>query len=231
MFKSKKLEALRRFYEIPRDNNILVLFFDFSAIAVGYKDKNILFDIADILGEREIDELKNLYAVFYTHGHYDHFNLKSAISIFNKTNAYIIADPSVYVRLYGKIPSNKLIKAEGTVQAGDLKIKAFKGKHVGPITLYLVNLNGLLIFHGGDSDYIPLKGEKAHVAIVPVGDPSPTASPEAAFKMVKDLDAEIAIPIHGSSSQMLRFKDLIQRSMLSTKVYIAKQLEPLSVKL
>jgi len=50
----------------------------------------------------------------------------------------------------------------------------------------LIEFDGFRIFHGSDSGFVEsLKNvePRVHVAIVPTGDPSPTASPQDALEM------------------------------------------------
>ena len=66
---------------------------------------------------------------------------------------------------------------------------------------------------------------RVHVAIVPTGSPSPTASPQDAFEMTKATNPYIVIPMHGSPQQMQEFSNLVEESGLETIVTIPSPLE------
>ncbi len=110
----------------------------------------------------------------------------------------------------GGIPADKLITAvDGKdVQAGGLTVRGFVGKHVGPIMLFRVQLGSLRFFHGGDSAYVPIRDGQAELAFLPTGNPSPTASPDSAFKMAKDVKPKVALLMHGAEAQHAAFKKL-----------------------
>ena len=63
------------------------------------------------------------------------------------------------------------------------------------------------------------------VALVPTGDPSPSASPTYAYDMTEALQASVVIPMHGNPTQMKNYASLIQESGLLTQVIIPKPLE------
>ena len=70
------------------------------------------FDLANLLKKTEVDLLSNLDAIFYTHGHYDHYNKNIAKLLYHRTGAQIIAEPTVASDLKGIIPEEKLISAK-----------------------------------------------------------------------------------------------------------------------
>jgi len=94
--------------------------------------------------------------------------------------------------------------------------------------VYVIELDGFRIFHGSDSGFVEdLKNieSRVHVALVPAGDPSPTASPQVAFEMTKATNPYVVIPMHGSPEQMQEFSDLVEDSDLQTTVTIPSPLE------
>ena len=82
--------------------------------------------------------------------------------------------------------------------------------------LYQIKMDGITLFHGGDSGYVSLKDYPSQIAIVPVGRMSPTASPENAFKMVADIKPQVAIAMHGSDKQKQHFEQKVKEAMPQT---------------
>jgi len=66
---------------------------------------------------------------------------------------------------------------------------------------------------------------RVHVALVPAGDPSPTASPQVALEMTKATNPYVVIPMHGNPQQIQEFSNLVKGSELQTTVTIPSQLE------
>jgi len=191
------------------DRELLFSFYGYSAVALRAKDKVVMFDIADLLKPSEV---KRLDALFFTHSHYDHFNEKITVEVGKRTGAWVIAEGSVYSSLRGKLPEGKLMEAREGMEgsANDIFFKCVKGLHIGEIILYQVKIGDIYVFHGGDSGYVNLKGLRADVAFLPVGDPSPTASPSNALKMVEDLRPKVVVPIHGTPKQCSELEELVK---------------------
>ncbi|MCS7386992.1 MAG: MBL fold metallo-hydrolase [archaeon GB-1867-005] len=213
-------EALKNLYEIPiSKGEVALLYLKYSGVIVRTESSVFAFDPADLLGKDEVDLLLKLDALIYTHGHTDHYNKIVAKLIHSKTGAHVIAEPLVARDLMDVIPSGKLILASpGNVyDLGKFKVTPIKGLHRGPINLYLIEGEDLTIFHGGDSAYVPLESYRADLAMVPTGTPSPTASPQDAFKMVSALKPKAAAAFHGSKHEHQEFIDLVKRNLPQVK--------------
>ena len=130
--------------------------------------------------------------------------------------------PKVANKLKGKIPAEKLSTAESgkTYNFGDVKVTAVQGIHRGPIILYLIKMDGITLFHGGDSGYVSLREYPSDVAILPTGRMSPTASPENAYKMAVDLKPQVIFAMHGSEKQKQQLQQKIKEGMPQTTVLI-----------
>ncbi len=217
---------LDEFYGLsPSEKELSLLYLGYSGILVGIGGKYVLFDPADMLKGAE-ESLKKLDAVFYTHGHYDHFNLNSARGIFESTNAFFIAEESVYDEIREFVPDEKRFLARvGEFRVGTLNVSAVEGLHVGKIMLFRLSSDTWSLFHGGDSNYVPLPFE-ADIAILPTGKPSPTASPEAALKMALDLKPKIVIAVHGSDTQHKTLQKLLSERMPDVKFLAPEQMVP-----
>ncbi|MCS7363937.1 MAG: MBL fold metallo-hydrolase [archaeon GB-1867-035] len=225
-FKKSFREAIKNLYEIPvSTNEVALLYFNYSGVLLRTQSQVFAFDLANLLKKTEVDLLSNLDAIFYTHGHYDHYNKNIAKLLYHRTGAQIIAEPTVASDLKGIIPEEKLISAKPgeTFDLGRFKVTSIRGLHRGPIVLYLVEGKDLSLFHGGDSAYVPLEEYKADLALVPTGSPSPTASPQDAFRMISALNPKVAAAFHGSKSQHQDFINLVRNSFPQIKVLVLEE--------
>lgn len=232
-FKKSFEEAIKDLYETHISaNEVALLYFNYSGVILRTQNQAFAFDLADLISKNEVDLIKNLDAIFFTHGHYDHYNKNVARLLYEKTKAQVIAESSIAKDLRGIIPSEKLISAKPneTIILDEFKITAIKGLHIGPIILYLIEGKDLTIFHGGDSAYVPLEPYKADLILVPTGSPSPTASPYDAFKMTSALEPKVAIAFHGSKSQHQEFINLVNRNLPQVKVLALEEGKMIKVK-
>jgi L-ascorbate metabolism protein UlaG (beta-lactamase superfamily) len=220
-----KIEEIKKIFTSSLgENEVAFLFLGYSGVIIRTSKGTIIIDPADLLKDKELKTLKagGLNLLLFTHSHDDHYDYKNALALFKATNASVIAEPSVYHSLQGEIPLNKLISALPgiTYTVDEITINAIKGVHVGPISLYQIQIGGISIFHGGDSDYVPIKDYPSDLAFLPTGDPSPTASPQGAFNMASDLNPSVIVAIHGSMGQSKEFEQNIKEKMPHTIVII-----------
>ena len=179
----------------------------------------------------DVDSLDMLDAIFITHDHGDHFDSNTVIAMQAKTGSYVIADPTSASMLIDKIPNDKLIQIKPNEQIiiSGITVDAFAAEHPTETPLlYVIEFDGYRIFHGSDSGFVEdLKNieSRVHVAMVPAGDPSPTASPQVAFEMTQATNPYVVIPMHGSPEQMEEFSNLVEDSGLGTTVTIPSALE------
>lgn len=206
------------------DKEIAFQYLGYSGVILKTSEGAIIIDPADRLRTEEMKSLTpgSVNLILFTHNHYDHFNHGSTVSLFRATGAPLLAEPAVAADLRNAIPKNKLSVAsvEELYKKDNISIKAIKGTHVGPILLYHISIGKITIFHGGDSDYVPLQGLKAEVAFLPAGEPSPTASPQAAFRMASELEPKVVVAIHGSQRQNKELENLIHQKWPDLKVII-----------
>jgi len=210
------------------ENDVAYMSLAFSGVIVRTTAGVVIIDPADLLIDADIAGLDRhkIDAVIYTHGHGDHFNAAAARNLFDKTGAPIIAEPSVAKRLGGEegIPAEKiLVPARGqSVKAGAAVVRSVAGKHVGPIQLFQIKLGAVIIFHGGDSAYVPVADFRAQIAFLPTGQPSPNASPQDALRMALDLKPEVVVLMHGSDAQNADFEKLAEARLPGVTVEIPK---------
>jgi L-ascorbate metabolism protein UlaG (beta-lactamase superfamily) len=234
IFSKRKGDSVKKFYDTSVEKGeVAILYLGLSGILIRVMSRTIALDVADLLGEEGISEIRGIDLLLYTHAHYDHYNRKACIDIVERTGAKVLAESKAFSDLRGRVPGEGLVEASPgqTYRIGELDIEAIRGIHVGPIVLYMIEIGGIRIFHGGDSGYIKLKGRRADLAFLPTGSPSPTASPNDAFKMVADLKPRIAVPIHGSKQEHESFMRLVEREFPVMRVEVIEDFNPLKVEI
>jgi len=190
----------------------------------------IVIDPSNLLSD-DLDALEKVDAILITHDHGDHFNIDSTIMMQKKTGAYVVANPPAYSVLSEQISSDKLVKMlpNNVISLDGISITAFLGEHPSEMPLlYVIEVDEFRIFDGSDSAYVDVlkyMESEVHIALVPAGDPSPTASPTDALEMTKATKPYVVIPMHGSPEQIQRFAEMLEDSELETNVIIPKPLE------
>ena len=171
--------------------------------------------------------------ILITHSHYDHCSIEDLKKIVR--NGTIVICPgdccSKFNHLNEKIDL-KVIESGQRIQVGEIKIiavpayntnKSFHSKEeywVG----YIVDVDGLRIYHAGDTDLIPEMGRlgKIDVALLPVGGTYTMNADEAARAAVV-IKPGLAVPMHfgsvvGSREDSLRFVELCEGEGIRAEV-------------
>ncbi len=159
--------------------------------------------------------------ILITHDHMDHFDRKS-IEIIARTNTILLLPEGIkpdikrikieYVKpfLTNEIMGYKIV----AVPAYNVK-KKFHPKEKGYVG-YVIDINGVKIYHTGDTERIPeMKSITADIILLPLGQTYTMNSVEEAVEVVKDVKASVAIPIHfglyeGNKNDALKFKKLLE---------------------
>ena len=196
-----------------------------SAIHLEVEDKSILIDPGDLI---KPDEVNRVDVVAYTHehsGHYDHMNL---MAIYKAHNPYLVVNKGVFKLIRRKVPDERLIKLKTgeMVNLEGLKVHALRAVHPGLHPLvYLFEVRGKAIFHGDSSGYSSYfqAFSPVELAFVPVGKPSPNASPKDAARILKDLVPTISVPIHGRRDEMKDLSLKMKAMGLETRVIIPEE--------
>jgi L-ascorbate metabolism protein UlaG (beta-lactamase superfamily) len=176
--------------------------------------------------------------VLVTHSHPDHFDL-SKIKKVSKSNTIVIAPRDCVTKIGG---SSKSLKLGEETTANDVKIKAVdaynykrfrspgvpfhpEGLGVG----YLITIEGKVIYHAGDTDFIPEMAKLGHVdvALVPTGGTYTMDNPESA-EAATTIKPKIAIPMHRWDTDPKVFKDLVETNS-DVKVEILEENEELKL--
>lgn len=163
-------------------------------------------------------------AVLVTHDHYDHLSLPDIDKVTGP--ATVVVGPSCVTEKLGARVATTIAPGQ-TVVVGAANVTAvpaynldkFKAPgvvfhpreagHVG----YLVDMDGVRIYHAGDTDAIPEMADvDVDVALLPVGG-TYTATPAEAAGACTRLKAKLVVPMHfgdivGSKADARRFEEL-----------------------
>lgn len=105
------------------------------------------FDFEKLLNDIFISP-KDLY-VFSSHSHMDHFNYEILSWINNKANTYYILSSDI--KLYNKVENSYIVRENDRLTINKVKINVFGSTDEG--VSFLVNLDGLNLFHAGDLNW------------------------------------------------------------------------------
>lgn len=160
----------------------------------------------------QIPESEKADIILITHPHYDHCSIADMNKI-AKDGTIVICPAecqSAITKLKQKI-NMQIIQVGDEINALGIKVKAFpaynKEKHFHPHGEgwlgYLIGINGTVIYHAGDTDFIPemekltgfAKKDVKFIALLPV-DSKFAMSPEEAAHAAKTIKPFIAIPMH-----------------------------------
>lgn len=201
------------------------MYLGYAGVILRLDDRAMAIDIANLLGNEEIDAFSKLDLLVFTHNHSDHYNRARARRILKTTDVHVVAQAKIAEDLKGSVPPDRLTDAQpGTsVDAGGFEVTAIEGVHPRPINIYRITRDMFSIFHGGDSGYSSVKEYPAKMAFLPTGRPSPSCSPESALRFAQDLKPSVVVAMHGSPDQLAKFKRLIEKDMPDTTIIIPER--------
>jgi len=221
-------ELIREFFSLSLEKReIAFMYLGYAGIILRVEDRAVAIDVANLLGNKEIDAFSKLDLLIFTHSHGDHYNRARARKIVKTTNAHVVAQAQVADDLKGIVPLDRLTTASPrtAIRAGGFEIIAVDEVHPRPISVYRITKGIFNVFHGGDSGYSPVKNYPAKVAFLPTGWPSPSCSPESALKFALDLKPSVAVAMHGNLAQLNKFKGLVEKDIPDTTVIIPEKYE------
>jgi L-ascorbate metabolism protein UlaG (beta-lactamase superfamily) len=181
-----------------------------------------------------IDELLPADYIFITHAHDDHFSLSDINKILKK-ETLIICPKEVAKNLSGfRI---KKVKPGDILNLGSVKFEAVAAYNIksGFLGLtshsksdmnvgYILTINGVRIYHAGDTDFIPEMKELKDIAVamVPIGGDNLTMDTKLATKLINTIKPLIAIPMHYKIGTR-NTETFMQLVKTETKVVIMEQ--------
>jgi len=189
-----------------------------AGVMVKTSQHTIIIDPANVLPSDAINALKSLDLILITHEHSDHFSPDSTVAIHKRTGAPVVVSAGVYQSLQEGIAKDKLVEMlpNDVKTVNEITVRAIPAIHPAdrPV-MYLINVDGLTIFHGSDSGFVDELnniGSEVHLAFVPAGAPSPTASPDVAASMVRVLKPYVTVPVHGMFEEMKALEDIVSNA-------------------
>jgi L-ascorbate metabolism protein UlaG (beta-lactamase superfamily) len=174
--------------------------------------------------------------ILITHSHYDHCSVSDLQKIVKEgTKIIMTVDSQSKIARFDVPIRMQVVEAGQEVDLGNIKIlavpaynldKPFHSKEDGLVG-YLIKINGITIYHAGDTDLIPemqkLTGyNNDFVALLPIGGRFTMDSYEA-FEAAKLIKPKIVIPMHwgsiiGTREDAEEFKELCNEAGLNCKI-------------
>jgi L-ascorbate metabolism protein UlaG (beta-lactamase superfamily) len=186
-----------------------------AGVMVKTSKHTMIIDPSNILPDDAINAMKSLDLILITHEHGDHFDPDSTVAIHERTGAPVVVSAGVYPILQEDIANDKLIEMlpSDVKTVNEITVRAIPANHpVDRPVMYLITVDGLTIFHGSDSGFVDELNDidsEVHLAFVPAGMPSPTASPDIAASMVRALKPYVTVPVHGMFEEMKALEDIV----------------------
>ena len=207
--------------------------FEYKGIKIkwlGHDSFRISSNITIITDPYKITLQEKADLILISHNHFDHLSVDDLKSI-STNNTTIVAAKECIDMLKGFAFKEKIGMFPGDEKSVlGIKIKAIRAYNVNKINPetkkpfhpkednkigFLINLNGTVIYHTGDTDLIPEMSDlKPDIALVPVSGTYVMTANEAA-KAIEMIKPKIVIPMHfgtivGSQKDAQDFKQLIK---------------------
>lgn len=146
--------------------------------------------------------------ILITHPHFDHFQ-PQVIKELSSSNTTVIC-PKVMEEEFDDL-SPRLMLPGDRLKVGGIKVEAYPSYNTNEgffgivahpkgeaYNSYIIEIDGLRIYHAGDSDYIEEMNDiqDIHTAILPVDGGELTMSTADAARATKAMGAELLVPVH-----------------------------------
>ncbi|MBS7625214.1 MBL fold metallo-hydrolase [Candidatus Bathyarchaeota archaeon] len=178
--------------------------------------------------------------ILVTHSHYDHCDI-SKIERVRKNGTVIIAPEDCAARIRGNV---KVLRPGDSVTIDGIVIEAVHAYNVRRFRSpgvpfhpkgfglgYLIKIGEKIVYHAGDTDFIPemnaLRERKITLALLPSGGTYTMDNPEAAEAAIK-INPEAVIPMHRWDTNPEEFKRRVE-SHSKIKVILLKPGEKYSL--
>jgi len=158
--------------------------------------------------------------ILITHDHYDHFSPERIREIIKEDTIVVLPES-----LKGKedpewnvvfVSPGRIIKRDNIIITVVDAYNINKHYHKKGVCMgYIIEINGVKIYHAGDTDLIPeMKDIKCDIALLPVGG-TYTMDAKDAAKAAKIIHPKIAIPMHygsivGTKDDAEKFKEYLK---------------------
>jgi L-ascorbate metabolism protein UlaG (beta-lactamase superfamily) len=176
--------------------------------------------------------------IFITHDHYDHCSIADINKIIKEgTKIVVPADSQNKITRFDVPIKIEVAVPEKEFVFGDLKVSTLPAYNIDkPFHSqkeewmgYLLKMNGLLIYHAGDSDVIPEMqkltgyGDKKLIALLPVGGRF-TMTPEEAVQAARIIKPFLAVPMHygsivGTEENAKEFIELCKEAGINAEIF------------
>jgi L-ascorbate metabolism protein UlaG (beta-lactamase superfamily) len=168
----------------------------------------------------KIHELPPIDAVLLSHSHFDHTDLPTLARLPKQTRIVVQRGNLDLVKRFKRVDE---LKWGETVEIGGARIEAIPTQHWGARVLtdrergfggYVIQKRGRAVVFAGDTAEtnrfarLREKYPRIELAIMPIGAYNPFvhahATPEQAWRMARDMNAERILPIHHSTFRLSR---------------------------
>ncbi|MEM3716389.1 MAG: MBL fold metallo-hydrolase [Candidatus Bathyarchaeia archaeon] len=207
--------------------DVSVKWFGHASFQITADGKNIYID------PYEGDYVDKADIILVTHSHYDHCDV-SKIEKIRKDETVIIAPADCAGKIRGKI---KVLKPGESTTIDNIVVEAVHAYNVKRFRSpgvpfhpkgfglgYLIKIGDKIIYHAGDTDFIPemkeLKNRRVTLALLPSGGTYTMDNPEASEAAIA-INPEIVIPMHRWDTNPEEFKRKVESSS-NIKVVLLK---------
>ena len=207
--------------------------FEYKGIKIkwlGHDSFSVIGNVTIIVDPFKITKQEKADLVLISHNHFDHCSVGDLKNLSTKDTSIVAAKECIEI-LKGFDFKEKIGISPGeekTVRGVQIKsIRAYNITKINPDTKkpfhpkednkvgFLFELNGITIYHAGDTDLIPEMSDlKPDIALLPVSGTYVMTAQEAA-KAVEKIKPKIAIPMHygtivGSEKDANEFEQLVK---------------------
>jgi L-ascorbate metabolism protein UlaG (beta-lactamase superfamily) len=196
---------------------------------------NIYFDPFKIK-----EELPKADYIFVTHEHFDHFSLEDINKII-KSSTVLFMNEMTHKELGSKLKNKVvMVKPMEVLDYNSLHIEGFPAYNINKFREpgkvfhpkedkklgFIITINGVKIYHVGDSDHIPemdqLKSKNIDILLIPISG-TYVMTPQEAATSAKSINAAVSIPMHygvivGDGTQAEDFKAALEKDGLKSVV-------------